>query len=86
MDGTKRSSERVVIVGAGHGGGSVAAMLRQSGFADEVVLIGDEPVMPYHRPPLSKSLLKGSGANFLSSGCSAGSSSVQCRLPKRRGS
>ena len=59
MDGTKRSSKRVAIVGAGHGGGSVAAMLRQSGFAGEVVLIGDEPVVPYHRPPLSKSLLKG---------------------------
>src|SRR5947199_10695425 len=53
------SSQRIVIVGAGHGGGTVAAMLRQQGFAGEVVLIGAEPVGPYHRPPLSKSLLKG---------------------------
>lgn len=55
MDATRR----IVIVGAGHGGGSVAAMLRQQGFAGEVVLIGAEPIGPYHRPPLSKSLLKG---------------------------
>jgi 3-phenylpropionate/trans-cinnamate dioxygenase ferredoxin reductase subunit len=50
---------RVVIVGAGHGGGTVAALLRQQGFDGEVVLVGDEPVGPYHRPPLSKSLLTG---------------------------
>jgi len=50
---------RVVVVGAGHGGGTAAAVLRQQGFDGEVVLIGDEPVGPYHRPPLSKSLLKG---------------------------
>lgn len=51
--------ERIVIVGAGHGGGTVAATLRQQGFAGEVVLIGGEPVGPYHRPPLSKNVLKG---------------------------
>src|SRR5438876_8044905 len=50
---------RVVIVGAGHGGGTAAAVLRQQGFDGEIVVIGDEPVGPYHRPPLSKSLLKG---------------------------
>jgi 3-phenylpropionate/trans-cinnamate dioxygenase ferredoxin reductase subunit len=50
---------RIVIVGAGHGGGTAAAILRQQGFAGEVILFGSEPVGPYHRPPLSKSLLKG---------------------------
>jgi 3-phenylpropionate/trans-cinnamate dioxygenase ferredoxin reductase subunit len=50
---------RIVIVGAGHGGGTVAATLRQQGFDGEVVLIGGEPVGPYHRPPLSKNVLKG---------------------------
>ncbi|HEY1511206.1 MAG TPA: FAD-dependent oxidoreductase [Solirubrobacteraceae bacterium] len=50
---------RIVIVGAGHGGGTAASLLRQHGFAGEVILIGAEPVGPYHRPPLSKSLMKG---------------------------
>jgi 3-phenylpropionate/trans-cinnamate dioxygenase ferredoxin reductase subunit len=50
---------RIVIVGAGHGGGTAAALLRQQGFAGEVILIGAEPIGPYHRPPLSKSLMKG---------------------------
>ncbi|MBO9500947.1 FAD-dependent oxidoreductase [Brevundimonas sp. A19_0] len=52
---------RIVIVGAGHAGGSAAALLRQYGFEGEVVLIGEEPVAPYQRPPLSKALLKGEG-------------------------
>src|ERR1700760_147139 len=50
---------RIVVVGAGHGGGTAAATLRQQGFEGEIVVIGAEPVGPYHRPPLSKSLLKG---------------------------
>lgn len=56
-----RVMSRIVIVGAGHAGGSVAALLRQYGFDGEVVLIGEEPVAPYQRPPLSKALLKGEG-------------------------
>ncbi|NEX91232.1 FAD-dependent oxidoreductase [Caulobacter sp. 17J65-9] len=50
---------RVVIVGAGHAGGSAAAFLRQFGFSGDIVLIGDEPLAPYQRPPLSKAWLKG---------------------------
>ncbi len=49
----------VVIVGAGHAGGSAAALLRQYGYAGPVTLIGEEPLAPYHRPPLSKAWLKG---------------------------
>jgi 3-phenylpropionate/trans-cinnamate dioxygenase ferredoxin reductase subunit len=49
----------VVIVGAGHAGGSAAALLRQYGFAGRITLIGDEPIAPYQRPPLSKAWLKG---------------------------
>lgn len=56
-----RVMSRIVIVGAGHAGGSAAALLRQYGFEGEVVLIGEEPVAPYQRPPLSKALLKGEG-------------------------
>ncbi|MBO9560855.1 MAG: FAD-dependent oxidoreductase [Caulobacter sp.] len=50
---------RVVIVGAGHAGGSAAAFLRQYGHTGPIVLIGDEPLLPYQRPPLSKAWLKG---------------------------
>ncbi len=50
---------RVVIVGAGHAGGSAAALLRASGFEGDILLLGEEPVPPYQRPPLSKAWLKG---------------------------
>jgi 3-phenylpropionate/trans-cinnamate dioxygenase ferredoxin reductase subunit len=50
---------RIVIVGAGHAGGTAAALLRQNGHDGQVVLIGEEPVVPYQRPPLSKAYLKG---------------------------
>jgi 3-phenylpropionate/trans-cinnamate dioxygenase ferredoxin reductase component len=53
------ASGRVVIVGAGHAGGSVAALLRQYGWPGSITLIGAEPVPPYQRPPLSKAWLKG---------------------------
>src|SRR5215469_14670208 len=49
----------VVIVGAGHAGGTAAAVLRQYGFAGPITLIGTEPIPPYQRPPLSKAWLKG---------------------------
>jgi 3-phenylpropionate/trans-cinnamate dioxygenase ferredoxin reductase subunit len=49
----------IVIVGAGHAGGTAAALLRQHGFEGELVLIGEEPIAPYQRPPLSKAYLKG---------------------------
>jgi 3-phenylpropionate/trans-cinnamate dioxygenase ferredoxin reductase subunit len=47
------------IVGAGQAGFQTAASLRQEGFAGRIMLIGDEPVLPYQRPPLSKSYLAG---------------------------
>jgi 3-phenylpropionate/trans-cinnamate dioxygenase ferredoxin reductase subunit len=50
---------RVVIVGAGHAGGSGAAFLRQYGWTGPIILIGTEPVLPYQRPPLSKTWLTG---------------------------
>ena len=53
------SAPHVVIVGAGHAGGSVAAFLRQYGFPGPITLMGDEPIGPYQRPPLSKAWLKG---------------------------
>src|SRR5215469_9673335 len=53
------SGAGVVIVGAGHAGGTAAALLRQFGYAGKITLIGEEPIPPYQRPPLSKAWLKG---------------------------
>lgn len=53
------SGPRVVIIGAGHAGGSAAGFLRQYGFEGPITLVGDEPIPPYQRPPLSKAWLKG---------------------------
>jgi 3-phenylpropionate/trans-cinnamate dioxygenase ferredoxin reductase subunit len=52
----------VVIVGAGQAGFQVAASLRQRGHGGPVTLIGDEPGLPYQRPPLSKDVLAGAAA------------------------
>ncbi|MEZ2743665.1 NAD(P)/FAD-dependent oxidoreductase [Halopseudomonas bauzanensis] len=49
----------VAIVGAGHAGAQAASLLRQRGFAGTLGLFGDEPELPYERPPLSKDYLAG---------------------------
>lgn len=53
------SKNSIVIIGAGQAGYQVAASLRQEGFAGTITLIGDEPGVPYQRPPLSKAYLLG---------------------------
>ena len=52
-----------VIVGAGLAGAKAGESLRGWGFDGRVVLIGNEPVRPYERPPLSKAYMRGK-ANF----------------------
>ncbi|KDA01192.1 MAG: FAD-dependent oxidoreductase [Hyphomonas oceanitis] len=47
----------VAIVGANLAGGRAAEALRQAGFDGQITLIGEEPLRPYERPPLSKELL-----------------------------
>lgn len=54
-----KSDAGVIIVGAGHAGGTAAALLRQFGYEGAITLIGEEPIAPYQRPPLSKAWLKG---------------------------
>jgi 3-phenylpropionate/trans-cinnamate dioxygenase ferredoxin reductase subunit len=49
----------IVVVGAGQAGQSLVTKLRSLGFGGDVTLIGDEPVPPYQRPPLSKKYLMG---------------------------
>ena len=50
-------THRVVIVGASVAGLSVAENLRAEGFEGEILLLGNEPHLPYSRPPLSKQVL-----------------------------
>jgi 3-phenylpropionate/trans-cinnamate dioxygenase ferredoxin reductase subunit len=64
--------QHVVIVGAGQAGYQTAASLRQEGFAGDITLIGDEPGLPYQRPPLSKAYLLGK----------IGSTSLRFRQPE----
>lgn len=52
----------IVIVGAGHGGAQAAIALRQAKFEGTIAVIGDEPELPYERPPLSKEYFSGEKA------------------------
>lgn len=49
----------IVVIGAGQAGASLVAKLRALGHDGPLTLIGDEPVPPYQRPPLSKKYLLG---------------------------
>ncbi len=49
----------VIVIGAGQAGQSLVSRLRARGFEGAITLIGDEPVLPYQRPPLSKKYLLG---------------------------
>ncbi|MFO6466138.1 NAD(P)/FAD-dependent oxidoreductase [Jannaschia sp. KMU-145] len=51
--------DHIAIIGAGQAGATCAETLRKRGFAGRVTLWGDEPEMPYQRPPLSKDYLLG---------------------------
>ena len=52
-------SQSVVIVGAGQAAAQMVQSLRGEGFAGTITVIGDEPYLPYQRPPLSKAYLAG---------------------------
>jgi 3-phenylpropionate/trans-cinnamate dioxygenase ferredoxin reductase component len=52
-------SEPIVIVGAGQAAAQAAASLRAGGYDGGIILYGDEPYLPYQRPPLSKAFLAG---------------------------
>jgi 3-phenylpropionate/trans-cinnamate dioxygenase ferredoxin reductase component len=49
----------IVIIGGGQAGAQAIDTLRREGFAGRLVLVGDEPHLPYQRPPLSKQFLAG---------------------------
>lgn len=49
----------IVIVGAGLAAAKAAETLRSDGFDGRLVVLGEEPLPPYLRPPLSKDYLRG---------------------------
>jgi 3-phenylpropionate/trans-cinnamate dioxygenase ferredoxin reductase component len=49
----------ILIIGGGQAGAQAIDTLRREGFGGRLVLIGDEPELPYQRPPLSKKYLSG---------------------------
>ena len=48
-----------IIIGASHAAAQLAPSLRQEGWEGDIIVIGDEAHVPYHRPPLSKAYLLG---------------------------
>jgi 3-phenylpropionate/trans-cinnamate dioxygenase ferredoxin reductase subunit len=53
---------RIVIVGGGHAGAQLCASLVEMRFEGQITLVTEEPFLPYHRPPLSKTLVKDASA------------------------
>lgn len=51
-------TDRILIAGSGQAGFQTAASLRQDGFDGEIIIVGEEPGLPYQRPPLSKGYIK----------------------------
>ncbi len=49
----------IVVVGTGHAAAQVVDSLRREGFGGRLVMVGEEPNLPYQRPPLSKKFLAG---------------------------
>lgn len=52
-------TRRAVIIGTGIAGVSAAAAMRAAGYEGSIELIGDEPYLPYRRPPVSKEIIRG---------------------------
>ncbi|MFF4863949.1 NAD(P)/FAD-dependent oxidoreductase [Streptomyces sp. NPDC002405] len=55
-------SAPVVVAGASMAGLRAAEQLRAAGYPGPITLVGEEPHMPYNRPPLSKEVLAGKAA------------------------
>ncbi len=58
-DSTAVPADPVIVVGAGQAAGEMATALRMNGYVGPITLLGDEPHLPYQRPPLSKAFLSG---------------------------
>jgi 3-phenylpropionate/trans-cinnamate dioxygenase ferredoxin reductase subunit len=53
------ADQSAVIVGTGLTGGNAAVTLREEGWRGRIVMLGNEPGIPFGRPPLSKTFLRG---------------------------
>ena len=53
------SNQTAVIIGTGLAGGNAAVTLRDEGWGGRIVMLGDEPSVPFGRPPLSKTYMRG---------------------------
>ncbi|MDX1291746.1 MAG: FAD-dependent oxidoreductase [Hyphomonas sp.] len=53
------NAKRIVVIGGGQAAAQAIQSLRMGGYTGALTLIGDEPVLPYQRPPLSKAYMKG---------------------------
>ena len=49
----------ILIVGGGQAGAEATDTLRRAGYDGRLILVSDEPQLPYQRPPLSKKFLAG---------------------------
>ncbi|NRQ39911.1 FAD-dependent oxidoreductase [Nonomuraea sp. NN258] len=80
----------IAVVGASLAGLRAVQALRREGFAGEITLIGAERHVPYNRPPLSKSMLKGDdeitlpGAEELGEAWLKGRAAVRLDAAERR--
>ena len=52
-------TDHCLIIGASHAAAQACVSLRQGGWSGKITVVGDEPNLPYHRPPLSKDFLSG---------------------------
>jgi len=55
---------RIIIIGGGHAAGQLCASLAEAKFDGHITLVTEEPHLPYHRPPLSKTLVKDPAATL----------------------
>ncbi len=53
------NATQIVLIGGGQAAAQAVQSLRMGGYTGRLILVGDEPVLPYQRPPLSKAYMKG---------------------------
>lgn len=86
MSGETTTKGSCVIIGASHGGVNCATALRREGWEGNIILIDADPVVPYHKPPLSKAYLTSDNAidkNLLKSVESYEKDAIDLRLGVR---